>query len=523
MFNTDTVFKVLVNMKTTESTFDKLSVVDITVKDPTYARSCSIEGTPSAYMNKEYTFTLFPLDERGAAPIGTYSVDWTLTGPAVDEGYVEESGVTENKLVYRIATNKVEQPPVSSTMTLAATITNFDGTQTSTSFTILVLNETVIMTKQSNPTVMRICYDEGLVRDENAMTKAQAEGIRDIGTTFQGIRENFSFYEFSYFTGLNGGSIPASAFAGSNITAIALPDNLMEIGEGAFNGCNRLSVVSVKRENEGGVTYEKTLPSGVTEISQACFRGCSSLNNLTLPSSIIKISDYAFGGTGFKKVMLSTDEAGTGVLRMSDGLRAIEGYAYETQRWSTETTDNSIEVMSFVSATTAYSFEIVRGKNIKEFRIQEGTTNLSVRNGALFDGDGNNLIKYPAQAPYEENFEAYGIGLVMDYAFFNVQNLDAVRLGAQTIGVGVFEESKIKNIYLDNVNFTQNRLPSRTFYNCTSLKSIELGNKLKTIGQQAFRNCTGLTSVVVPDSVTNIGAHAFYGCTNLVSLSLPDR
>ena len=53
------------------------------------------------------------------------------------------------------------------------------------------------------------------------------------------------------------------------------------------------------------------------------------------------------------------------------------------------------------------------------------------------------------------------------------------------------------------------------FYNCTSLKTINWGAGIKTIGDIAFLNCSALTDLVLPASITDIGNHAFFGCSSL--------
>ena len=54
-----------------------------------------------------------------------------------------------------------------------------------------------------------------------------------------------------------------------------------------------------------------------------------------------------------------------------------------------------------------------------------------------------------------------------------------------------------------------------TFSDCTSLKSVVIGNGVTSIGSGAFENCSSLTSIVIPRSVTSIGNRAFIGCTAL--------
>jgi len=61
-----------------------------------------------------------------------------------------------------------------------------------------------------------------------------------------------------------------------------------------------------------------------------------------------------------------------------------------------------------------------------------------------------------------------------------------------------------------------------TFYGCTSLTSVTIGNGVTSIGDSAFYGCTSLSSVTIPDGVTSIGTWAFGGCTSLTSVTIPD-
>ena len=59
------------------------------------------------------------------------------------------------------------------------------------------------------------------------------------------------------------------------------------------------------------------------------------------------------------------------------------------------------------------------------------------------------------------------------------------------------------------------RLSKGTFYQCSSLTSVTIGNGVMSIGSSAFSWCTGLESITIPDSVTSIGDQAFYACNKL--------
>ena len=58
------------------------------------------------------------------------------------------------------------------------------------------------------------------------------------------------------------------------------------------------------------------------------------------------------------------------------------------------------------------------------------------------------------------------------------------------------------------------------FYDCNSLKSIDIPDSVTTISNSAFTYCNGLTSIDIPDSVTSIGDSAFGGCVGITSVTV---
>ena len=61
-----------------------------------------------------------------------------------------------------------------------------------------------------------------------------------------------------------------------------------------------------------------------------------------------------------------------------------------------------------------------------------------------------------------------------------------------------------------------------SFYECTKLETVNLGNSVRSIGDNAFMLCTSLGSVTLPNSIISIGTGAFISCTSLGSVTLPD-
>lgn len=59
------------------------------------------------------------------------------------------------------------------------------------------------------------------------------------------------------------------------------------------------------------------------------------------------------------------------------------------------------------------------------------------------------------------------------------------------------------------------------FFNCTSLKKIQIPSFITEIGKNAFGGCCSLAEIQIPNSVTKIGDFAFNKCTSLTHITIP--
>lgn len=76
-------------------------------------------------------------------------------------------------------------------------------------------------------------------------------------------------------------SIGSSAFNGcSRLTGVTIPNSVTSIGGAAFLDCSRLTNI--------------TIPNSVTSIGNSAFLNCSGLTSMTIPNSVTSIENYAF-------------------------------------------------------------------------------------------------------------------------------------------------------------------------------------------------------------------------------------
>ena len=497
---------------------NKVSVCDYKIKNPTYAVNAKIEyfsGTTSNsnngksfYKNNEYIFKASLKDNLGREPIGTENVDWTITMDNmsdVDYYLLSYDKIDEYGIKYRIVTsdNEPDENLISVRINISIEVTNYNGgNHLTANYTALIINGNVIMTSESNPYVMSRCHTSwpSIVTNPNALTKQQAEQITDIGTAFSDIREEFTFDEFEYFKGVT--SISDGAFGGCvKLSRITIPSTVTSIGEGAFSNCKRL-------QNIKSTNGEYSLPN-IEVINERTFFGCEALNKLRLPDTLTLIKNYAFGGSGFRKVMLYNDEFVDGVLLLPNATNIwkIEGYAFETSVWQSSSEANKLTVFSVQKNLNLVNSEaVLYGKYYTEYRVEQDCQSYMSEDGVLYSTsngvDKYSLMKYPAlkNTVEVETIDLDGIESIDPYAFLHCVNINRVivpvSVKAYFVGRNCFENSSVKIV---------------DFSRCTSLEGIP---------ESCFKNCARLTDVMLPNSILKIGRNAFYNCPLLTGMTL---
>ena len=224
-----------------------------------------------------------------------------------------------------------------------------------------------------------------------------------------------------------------------------------------------------KRSNPGPNTPVVELEPGTNRILPYAFNGNSSLQSITIPTSVQSIGDYAFiGATGLSEIrnespipQVINDTTFAGVIRSNITViipigkteeyinAGWEGFNFIEEGWLTETLGEEISIKGFI------------GEISGDISIPE-----------VIDGK-------------------------------KVTSIGSMVFVNQIEMTGIIIPISIKNIGND------------AFRGCISLTNISsLGNVL-TIGDRAFANCASLVNIIIPSSVTYIGDGAFAGCDNL--------
>lgn len=314
-----------------------------------------------------------------------------------------------------------------------------------------------------------------------------------------------------------------------SITKAVFPDTVTEFGQNCFNGCTNLSSINIPSGlitiatyafNDCNLPIDIVLPNTVTSIGSYAFSK-SHIRSINIPSGVLAIDNYTF----YSCKQLST-------VSLSEGLKKLGNNAFddcgELTSITLPSTLTSLGQSAFrnccklsgtitiPSGVTSIPGDTFYGcKMINEVILNDNIS--SIGNSAFLNCWEMDIPAMP------ENLETIGT-----YAFYCCYKLKEVILpdGFLSMGTSAFRDCRA----LTEVSIpgTCESIPSHAFQveggeasAITSLKVLNLGEGIKTIGADAFYRQYQLKTVIIPEGVTSIDSYAFFACSGLVSLTLP--
>ena len=319
---------------------------------------------------------------------------------------------------------------------------------------------------------------------------------------------------------LDGDIFPEWFYHYETIRSIVLEEGITSIGMNAFINLSALSQVSI--------------PSSVTSIGDYAF-ALSALAEITIPGSVTSIGEYAFG-----ECLSLTD------VTIENGVTSIgEGAFYNCSALTTVTIPDSVTSIGAyafsycsllaeitVSAGTIGDYAFARCFALESAEIGNGVTSIGesafIYCTALEDITiGNGVKSIGSTAFYntayynnESNWEN-GILYIGSYLIDVNSSLEGaytVKEGTKVIATYAFESCY--NLTDITIPDSVTGIGSSAFANCSKLTSISFGtnSKLESIGEYAFNSCSALTEIALPASVTQVSGKAFQTASKLANI-----
>ncbi len=246
--------------------------------------------------------------------------------------------------------------------------------------------------------------------------------------------------------------IRARAFWSSKIKSITLPNSLLKIGESAFGDCRELASIH--------------FPSSLKEIDDDAFACCSSLREVDLPDTL--------------------DCIGDGVFSYCFDLESITiGDNYKSIQW------------------------ILTDNDIPEEDEEEVTGGNSMQSLGII----SELIEYPQLLAYNKSKTTL-FSVPKDIKEYTIPDT-VTTIGKQAFGAC----RELEYITIPN---SVTKILDEAFWACDSLKEVILPESIEFIGHKAFASCHELEKIIIPNDIHYLGYNSLLSCKNLRTLILPD-
>lgn len=282
-------------------------------------------------------------------------------------------------------------------------------------------------------------------------------------------------------------SIGDSAFFGSDIRAFSIPASVEYIGKRAFGETTRKESFSVDADNqhyllEDNILYNKDKSTLIEYFGHE--------SELTLPSTVKRIEDYAFYGCGLQQIDLG------------ESVAEIGESAFER----------------CYSLTSVDLGESLAGIGNNAFMYCYGLENINIPTSVTKIGASafNNCSSLTGiEIPNS-------LSVISDNAFNSCRSLTTVVIpnSVTTIGSSAFNScAALTELVIPN---SVTEIGQAAFAGCSRLTSVKIPNSITYIKRSTFGDCENLAEVEIPNSVTGIGQFAFSGCKSLTSIVIPE-
>ena len=250
--------------------------------------------------------------------------------------------------------------------------------------------------------------------------------------------------------------------------------------------------------NKGTMVYDGTLE----RITWGAFKDNTDLLNITFPSTVCNIGDYAFSGcSNLERIDIPNPgyvDTHIGSSAFSDCVNLVDLYMPEGVSYIGSGAFSNCPKLLYIVIPSSVK-DIVRNP----FANCSGIISIIVNNNnnvydsrdncnAIIETATNTLVVGNCNTIIPTSVTAIGYE-----AFCGCVNLRSIVIPENVVTIG-----------------------ESAFGGCVGLTAITMHNSLTSIEDYAFQACSDLTSIVIPENVVTIGQGAFWRCADLTTVTV---
>ena len=307
-------------------------------------------------------------------------------------------------------------------------------------------------------------------------------------------------------------SIGEYAFKESCISSINIPNSVTKIGKYCFIGNTKLKEITIGngcRELPFGIfsgcsaLTSVVLNDGLEKISEDAFENCQSLESISIPGTVVEIGE-TYNSRDYGARLPFYNCTALKSVRFEDGEKGLVlGASYDTPSYR-----YNRGLFSYCPLEEVYI-----GRNISYQKYSSTTFENAPENYGYSAFYNQPKLTKVTISPAVTEIPAY---LFYKNASLTMTTLPKVK----KIGVSAFQEcSKLTTL---NLGEDMQEVGNDAFNGCKNVTKLTFPDAITTIGDRAFQNCSSVTEVTVGKGLKSIGANAFLNCKSFTALLLPD-
>ncbi|MCD8306144.1 MAG: leucine-rich repeat domain-containing protein [Prevotella sp.] len=324
------------------------------------------------------------------------------------------------------------------------------------------------------------------------------------GVTTGDVTISDKFYSgFTYYT-VTG--MADSAFKGTSVTSVSIPETVTTYGTETFENCTSLSSIE--------------LPEGCTSVTASMFSGCTALATVTLPSTIESIADGAFAGcTALTSITCNAVTPPTGTYSSAFENVTKDNVTLYVPEESVDTYKESELWSNFTAKINVNVGDIIYDSNGVAYSVTSISPNeVSVAAQSSNEGVTTGEVVIPETITYDGT--EYTVTGTIKSAFSG-SAITSVSLPGTITTWGTYEFQNCKSLTSAEISEGCTNLPTYMFYGCESLETVTLPSTVTSYGTYIFYNCSSLKSIKIPEGCTSLPNYMFAGCSALETVTLP--